>query len=122
MDLWWEQLGASWWFYAQMAFTIAMLVHVYRANSEPFWYFVIFFLPPVGAWVYFFAVFVRGFRFGGTGPVWRKRLSLDELRYHADRMPTVNNPMASSIWMASSRVGLRMMARTPRGVGPVASF
>src|SRR5262245_16632093 len=95
MDLLLEQLGHSWWFYAQMAFTIGMLVHVYRFNSEPFWYFVIFFLQPVGAWVYLFAVVVRGFRFGSSsGPLWQKRLTLDELRYHAERMPTVNNRLA----------------------------
>src|SRR5207245_6342976 len=50
---------------------------------------------PVGAWVYFFAVFIRGFRFGSSsGPMWQKKLSLDELRYHAERMPTVNNRLA----------------------------
>jgi hypothetical protein len=96
MDLLWERLGSSWLFYAQLAFTIAMLVHVYRSGAEPFWYFVILFLQPIGAWVYFFAVFARGFLFGGvsTGSMWQKRLSLDELRYHAERMPTVNNRVA----------------------------
>jgi hypothetical protein len=95
MDLLWEQLGHSWWFYAQTLFTIAMLVHVYRFHSEQFWYFVILFLQPFGAWVYFFVVVVRGFRVGGSsGPLWQKRLTLDELRYHADRMPTVNNRLA----------------------------
>ena len=96
MELWWNLIGSSWWFYGHLAFTIAMLVHVYRSGAEPFWYFVIFFLQPIGAWVYFFAVFIRGFRFGGasTGSIWQKRLSLNELRYHADRMPTVNNRLA----------------------------
>jgi len=96
MHLLWELLGTSWWFYAQLVFTVAMVIHVYRSGAEPFWYFVIFFLQPIGAWAYFFIVFVRGFRFGGvsTGSVLQKRLSLDELRYHAERMPTVNNRLA----------------------------
>src|SRR4051794_20360236 len=95
MELPLEQFGHSWWFYAHVAFTIGMAVHVYRYNSESFWYFVILLLQPIGAWVYFFAVVVRGFRFSGSsGPLWQRRLTLDELRYHAERMPTVNNRLA----------------------------
>ena len=95
MDLLWEQLGHSWWLYAHLLFTAAMIFHVYRFNSEPLWYFVILFLQPVGAWVYFFVIVVRGFRLGGSsGPLWQKRLTLAELHYHADRMPTVKNRLA----------------------------
>ncbi len=97
MGLFFELLGSSWWFYAQTAFTIAMLIHVYRSGAEPFWYFIIFLLQPFGAWAYFFVVFLRGFRAGGgfsMGSVWQRKLSLDELRYHAERMPTVNNRLA----------------------------
>jgi hypothetical protein len=106
MDLLWERLSTSWWLYAQTGFTIAMLIHVYRSGAEPFWYFIILFLQPVGAWAYFIIVFGRGFRLGGaaTGPVWQKRLSLEELRYHAERMPTVNNRLAlAQGLMAKSR-------------------
>jgi hypothetical protein len=97
MEHLWEVLGHSWFFYAQTIFTIAMLIHVYRSGAEQFWYFIIFFLQPVGAWVYFFVIFLRGFRFGNgmsSGPLWQRKLSLDELRYHAERMPTVNNRLA----------------------------
>src|ERR1017187_5655382 len=97
MWLLWDFLGSSWLFYAQMVFTIAMLAHVYRTGAEPFWYFVIFLLQPVGAWVYCIVVVVRNVRFSGgitSGPLWQRKLSLNELRYHAERMPTVNNRLA----------------------------
>jgi hypothetical protein len=92
----WELFGSSWWVYAHVAFTVAMLIHVYRSGAEPYWYFVILLLQPVGAWVYFFFVFLRTFSWGGfaAGPSWQRRLSLDELRYHAERTPTVNNRIA----------------------------
>lgn len=93
----WELIGSSWWIYAlHMAFTAAMLIHVYRSGAEQFWYLIILFLQPIGAWVYFALVVVRNIRFGGmsTGPLWQRKLSLDELRYHAERMPTVNNRIA----------------------------
>src|SRR5437764_364414 len=81
-----------------MAFTVAMVIHVHRSGAEPFWYFVILFVQPIGAWIYFVVVFLRTFRFGGgnfsTGSLWQRKLSLDELRYHAERMPTVNNRLA----------------------------
>ena len=59
MDFLWEQLGHSWWFYAQSALTIAMLIHVYRSGAEFYWVWIILFLPGIGAWVYFFAVCVK---------------------------------------------------------------
>jgi hypothetical protein len=95
MDLW-DWLGHSWWMYAQLAFSLGMVVHAYRSNAESFWYWVIFLFQPIGAWVYFFAVFVRTFQFrrGSSGPAWQRRLSLDELRYRAERTPTVSNRLA----------------------------
>ena len=92
-----DQLGHSWLVYAQMAFTIGMIVHAYRNGSEMLWYWVILFFQPFGAWIYFFAVFLRNARFGrgiSTGPLWQRKLSLDELRYRAERTPTVVNRMA----------------------------
>jgi hypothetical protein len=93
----WEQLADSWWFYLQMGFTIGMLVHAYRTGADTFWYFVIFFFQPLGAWIYFFVVFVPGIRVGSVGHGkggWQRRLSLDELRYRAERAPTVYNRTA----------------------------
>jgi hypothetical protein len=57
----WELLGSHWLFSGQMIFTVAMLLHVYRTSAEPFWYFVIFFLQPVGVWVYFLLLAYRTF-------------------------------------------------------------
>jgi len=77
----------------QTAFMVWMLVDCYRRRAEYFWFFVIFFLPVVGAWVYFFAVKVpagdfRNLSFGG---VLRRGPSLDQLRYLADQTPTLIN-------------------------------
>jgi hypothetical protein len=89
----WDRLGSSWWFYLQMAMTIGMLVHIYRSGAEQFWFWVVLFFQPIGAWIYFFAVFVRTFRFSG-GLSWERKLSLDELQYRAERAPTVHNRTA----------------------------
>ena len=42
----------------QAAMTIAMLVDAYRRGVEVWWYYLIFFLQPIGVWVYLFAVFL----------------------------------------------------------------
>jgi hypothetical protein len=98
MEILWEFLHSSpWLYYAQLAFTIGMLIHAYRTGAEMFWYFIVFFLQPIGAWVYFFVVFLRGFHFtsgGSTAAFWEKKLSLAELRFRVERMPTVNNRLA----------------------------
>lgn len=97
MHHWLGDFGHSWWVYVQMAFTIGMLVHAYRSGAEQLWFWVILFFQPFGAWAYFFVGVVRNLRFGrgvSTGPLWQKKLSLDELRYRAERTPTVVNRMA----------------------------
>jgi hypothetical protein len=93
MEHLWQRFGSSWWFYVQMAMTIGMLVHAYRSGAEQFWFWVVLFFQPIGAWIYFFAVFLRGFRFSG-GFTWERKLSLDELQYRAERAPTVHNRTA----------------------------
>jgi hypothetical protein len=93
METLWGTFGSSWWFYLQMGLTIGMLVHAYRSGAEQFWFFVVLFFQPIGAWIYFFAVFLRSFRFTG-GFTWQRRLSLDELQYRAERAPTVHNRTA----------------------------
>ena len=77
----------------QTAFMVWMLVDCYRRRAEYFWFFIIFFLPVIGAWVYFFAVKVpagdfRNLSFGGA---LRRGPSLDQLRYLADQTPTLTN-------------------------------
>ncbi len=97
MELFWDLLGSPLLFYAQLAFTVGMLIHAYRNGSEPFWFFVIFLAQPIGAWAYFIMVALRGFRFGGGGaasPTWQRKLSLAELQYRVERTPTVNNRLA----------------------------
>ena len=97
MEHLWELIGTSWWFYAQSLFTIAMLVHVYRSGAEHFWFWIVLFFQPFGAWAYFFLVFVRNFRFGegsGLSLGWERKVSLDELRHRVERTPTVNNRLA----------------------------
>jgi hypothetical protein len=77
----------------QMLFMIWMAVDVYRRRSEQFWYWVIFFVPVVGAWVYFFAVLAP--HLGSTsGPWFQKKVSLEELRYRAEQTPTLANNLA----------------------------
>jgi hypothetical protein len=97
MEFFYELLGSPWFMYAQMAFTVAMLVHVYRNGSEQYWFWIVLFFQPIGAWIYFIAVFIRNFSFGrgiATEPWAQKKLSLRELRYRAERTPTVANRMA----------------------------
>jgi hypothetical protein len=80
----------------QLAFTVWMMVDAYQRRVETFWYWVIFFFQPVGAWVYFFAVKLRTLRLPGlrTGISWQRKLSLDELRYRVERTPTLANRFA----------------------------
>src|SRR6266498_3846957 len=97
MHILWEYVGSSWLFYVLLIFTVAMLVHAYRTGAEPFWYFIIFLVQPIGAWAYFFIVVVRNIHWGrgvSSGPLWQRKLSLAELRYRAERTPTVNNRLA----------------------------
>src|SRR5262249_51384791 len=59
----------------------------------------IFFFQPVGTWVYFFAVKMRGFRWSpGSVSSWlpERKMSLEELRYHVQQAPTTANRMALS--------------------------
>jgi hypothetical protein len=80
----------------QLGFTVWMMVDAYQRRVETFWYWVIFFFQPIGAWAYFFAVKFRRFRFSGLRPAvsWQSKLSLDELRYRVETAPTLANRFA----------------------------
>ena len=80
----------------QVALTIWMTVDAYQRRAEMFWYWVILFFQPLGAWVYFFAVKFRTLRLRRMQPAvsWQRKLSLDELRYRVERAPTVANRFA----------------------------
>jgi hypothetical protein len=80
----------------QLAFTIWMMVDAYQRSAETYWYWVIFFFQPIGAWAYFFVVKLRTMRWPGTrlGRGGQRSLSLDQLRYVVGRAPTVANRIA----------------------------
>src|SRR3954447_24282 len=80
----------------QTAFMIWMLVDAYRRHAESFWFWVILFLPGLGAWVYFFAIKIHDFHRGeaggfSLGALFQRPPSLEELRYRAEQMPTLVN-------------------------------
>jgi hypothetical protein len=76
---------------AQTAFMVWMLVDAYRRQVEQFWYFVIFFIPGIGAWVYFFAIKLGDFRSIRTGSFFQRKVPMSELRYRVEHMPTLTN-------------------------------
>jgi hypothetical protein len=79
---------------AQTAFMVWMLVDAYSRGAQPFWFFVIFFAQPIGAWVYFFAIKFRDFHRLNLGTLFHRRASLDELRYRVEQVPTLAGRLA----------------------------
>jgi hypothetical protein len=79
---------------AQAAFTIWMLVDVYRHGADYFWFLIILFVPGIGPWVYFFVVKIGNWRRLRDWVAWQRRPSLAELRYRADQMPTLTSRLA----------------------------
>ncbi len=78
---------------AQAALTIWMLVDASRRGVEFYWFWIILFFQPLGAWGYFFAYKVKDFTRGGLSTGWlsnlfTRRPSLEELRYRAEHSPT----------------------------------
>jgi len=80
----------------QVALTIWMLIDANRRGVEHYWFWIILFLQPIGAWAYFFIYkvkdFSRGNRSGGNDwltNLLTRRPSLEELRYRAEQSPTV---------------------------------
>jgi hypothetical protein len=80
--------------FAQTIFMIGMAVDAYRRGAEHFWYWVIFFVPIVGAWVYFFAVLAPHLGTSGNTGWFQRKVSLEELRYRAEQTPTLANNLA----------------------------
>jgi hypothetical protein len=79
---------------AQTLFMIWMAVDVYRRGSEHFWYWVILFIPFLGSWVYFFAVMAPNLGSIGNISWFQRKVSLEELRYRAEKTPTLANNLA----------------------------
>ncbi len=81
----------------QLAFTIWMMVDAYHRSVDGYWYWLILFFQPIGAWIYFFAVKLRTLRWPGRRPTrlgQRSSYSLEQLRYLVERAPTVANRIA----------------------------
>ncbi len=82
----------------QLAFKIWMLYDAYKRRADLIWFLVIFFLPILGPWVYFFVIKVHdfsGFSFSGFNlPSFQPKVSLKELRYRAAQTPSLANHLA----------------------------
>ena len=81
----------------QGAFTIWMLVDAGRRHVEYFWYWLIIGFQPLGTWSYFILYKFPELSAGRGRPWWtlfQHRVSLDELRYKAEHMPTLVNRVA----------------------------
>ncbi len=93
LSWWWHGFaglpGMEYLYPAQAAFTIWMLVDAYRRSADSYWFWVILLLPPLGPWVYFFAVKCHDFSGFRLGSLCSPRPSLDELRYRAEQTPTL---------------------------------
>ena len=76
----------------QMLFTIGMMVDAYRRGVEQYWYYFIPFVPFIGAWTYFFAIFLPHFTL--TSPFWERKTPVEELRFRAKSTPTFANDFA----------------------------
>jgi hypothetical protein len=79
---------------AQGAFTIWMLVDCYRRGAEQYWFWVILFVPVLGAWAYFFVVKIGDFSALRELSFLQRRPAMEELRYKAQQMPTLTNRLA----------------------------
>lgn len=99
-----EELFGAYYPFAMLgqgALTIWMLVDLSRRGGESFWFWVILFFQPLGAWAYFLAVKLPTLRAGqalqggsGLAALFQRRVSLDELRYKAEHIPTLANRLA----------------------------
>ncbi|MGE3803590.1 MAG: hypothetical protein AB7K24_02835 [Gemmataceae bacterium] len=85
---------------AQTGLTIWMAIDCYQRGAEWFWFWIILFFQPIGAWVYFLAVKLGDLRgSGGSGPGWlgslfQRKTPIEELRYKAEHVPTLTNQLA----------------------------
>jgi hypothetical protein len=88
----------------QAGFTIWMLVDCRQRGQDQTWFWVILWFQPLGAWAYFFAVKLNTMRrfhtFHASGTnswlstLFQRRASLEELRYQAERAPTLASRLA----------------------------
>jgi hypothetical protein len=79
---------------AQLGFMIWMLVDAYRRQADSYWFWIILFVPGLGAWAYFFVVKVGDFPGLRDLSFLQRRPRLEELRYRAEQTPTLTNHLA----------------------------
>jgi hypothetical protein len=78
----------------QLGFMLWMLIDAYRRQAEIFWYWIILFLPFLGAAAYFVLVLLPNARVArnvNIASLFQRRASLDELTYRAEQTPTLTN-------------------------------
>jgi hypothetical protein len=83
---------------AQGAFTIWMAVDAFRRGTDSYWIWIIFLVPFLGAWAYFFVIKIHDFRALRESPwvqgLFQRKASLEELRHRAKQVPTLTNRLA----------------------------
>jgi hypothetical protein len=78
----------------QLALTVWMLIDAQRRGADYFWFWIILLFFPIGPWLYFFAVKFGDFRGAGGWLAFQRRTSVQELRYRAEKVPTLANHLA----------------------------
>jgi len=94
---------------ALLAFSIAMCVHVVRTHRELYWVFIILIVQPIGALIYFLAIFLPEFTRGTAAQKMRQaaRETLDPQREYREAgkavedAPTVANRARLAVAAAS---------------------
>ncbi len=79
---------------AQVGMTIWMVVNAQRRGADLFWFWVILLFFPIGPWLYFFAVKIGDFRGAQGWFAFQRRAPTEELRYRAEKVPTLANHLA----------------------------
>jgi hypothetical protein len=87
---------APYFFAIQAALTIWMLVDAHRRGVEMYWYWIILVFQPLGTWAYFVLYKLGDFRGASSWSVnlFHRPPSMHELRYLAERSPTMANHLA----------------------------
>src|SRR5262245_45824302 len=78
---------------ALLAFAVWMAVDAYRRGVEPFWYYLILFVPLAGPLVYFFCHPASEWA-NWLGPLFQSRPGLAELEHRVQQSPTLANQLA----------------------------
>lgn len=103
---------------ALLAFSIAMCVHVVRSHRELYWVFIILIIQPIGALIYFVAIFLPEFTRGTTAQKMRQaaRETLDPQREYREAGQAVEDAptVANRARLATAAAGLGRHAEAER--------